>query len=127
MRLRPRLRQALVYRFTKRLAGLELQDLPRRDQHAVAVFWIAAQARRMLGHCKAAEPADFDATARAQGAIEGPQNRLDGQFRIREGQLPEATGQCVDEVGSVHLIRFDWARLDWAVASLRAYPVTRIL
>ena len=81
-----------------RFAGLELQDLPRRDQHTVAVFGIATQARRMLGHCKATEPRDFDATARAQGAIEGLQNRLGGQFRVRECQLPEATGQGVDEV-----------------------------
>lgn len=35
---------------------------------------------------------DVDATARAQGAIEGLQNRLGGQFRVRECQLPEATG-----------------------------------
>ena len=52
----------------------------------------------MVGHCKAAEPPDVDATARAQGAVEGLQNRLSGQFCVRECQLPEATGQCVDEV-----------------------------
>ena len=52
---------ALIDRFTQGLAGLEVRHALLRDGHGLAGAWVAAHARRAVGHGKTAETPDFDA------------------------------------------------------------------
>ena len=92
----------LIDRFTQGLAGLEVRHALLRDGHGLAGAWVAAHARRAVGHGKTAETPDFDALSAHQSIAHGIQDGLDGQLGIALRELGKARRKFIDEIGSGH-------------------------